>query len=137
MSQKPDTTEKRENSDPNDGMEVKRLILEDMGIDPKKIDRLNSRADLDAAIEYYTKKAKNEKPDGKAPMLKLNANMGQSPHETSPLPAPEDVKKKNEQDPMKRLNARLNPLDPINGVRRNTDARLAFVFDESGNPRLF
>jgi len=122
--------EEEEEKTPED-FSAELLILEDMGVEPEKLERVNSKAAAEKLIKYYESKKDIKK--NKKKMLNLKANQGTK---LSPLPDPEPLN-----DPVK-LNLRdaLDPLSPKKAVnaRWNKSARILMIFDEEHpNGRVF
>ena len=96
------------------------LILEDMGVEPEKLERVNSLDAANKLITYYQAKAPKLEDNPKK-IMSLKKNMGQ------PLPPPEPVE-----------GATLglyDALDPLSGrkgegLRWNKGARVLLLFNE-------
>jgi len=106
------------------------LILEDMGVDDKKLSKINSLEAATKLIKYYENKAPKFEDNTKK-MIKLKANQG-----TKPLSNPEDLN-----DPIKLdLIDAMNPLSikRAKNARWNNKARVMMIFtEEYPNGRVF
>jgi len=116
--------DEEEDTNPEDDFSAESLILEDMGVNPESIAKINSKAAAEKLIKYYANKGvkKDDVKKNKKSMLKLKKNMGM------PLPDPENL------DDEIKLNLRqaLNPLAPKRAInnRWNKKARVLMIFNE-------
>lgn len=104
------------------------LILEDMGVDAKKLDRINSKAAAEKLIQYYNAKNTPEKEETKndpkeESKINLKPNMG-----FQGLPPPEEITEELKLN----LMDKMNPLS-VNKANKNryiANSRLCVVFTD-------
>ena len=109
---------------------AEKFILEDMGVTPEQLERVNSLDAANKLIKYMQSKATKPEEQNPKGMLTLKKNMGK------PLPDPEKLT-----DPIKlNLQEAMNPLSVkrANNCRWNKKARLMMRFNEdTGQMEVF
>jgi len=112
---------------------AEKLILEDLGVDEDKINKITNKATAEKVVKYYQNKATKE-AEKKPPMLRLKANMG---NPASPLPPPGDIAIK---DYKLALNEKMDPLCVKHAYnnRYQNHSRISVIFTKDHpNGRYF
>ena len=110
--------------EPKEDFSAELLILEDMGVDGEKLQRINSKAAADKLIEYYKNKtAEPETEPPATPKINLKPNVG-----LENLPAPDEINE------VLKLNLadKLNPCSVRRAAnnRYKTNSRLCVIFTD-------
>jgi hypothetical protein len=133
MTKKEEEEKLKNNEKPDEDFTAEVLMLEDLGYDPKKIEKIKNHATAVKVLKYYQNKL--EKEGNKKPGLKLKANMGKG---TTPLPPPDqDIPIK---DYKLSLNEKMDPLCAKHAYNNQykTKSRISVVFTEDHpNGRYF